>query len=164
MKLRVLAFDPGTSKTGYAILDIVAKPVVATYVVAEQIPNDFDAFRKLIADPSIDIVALEELESYGFSRKKKDGSTKRYGSEMVGHLMKSKGTEREIGTIARVLGKPVVSITARKVRSLFGVTKDGDAGVRDVVLRFVRKWPATSNNHERDAGALALAVGWMRAV
>ncbi len=165
-RLRILSFDPGSTKTGWARVEVMGgmgKPIQVAYQASGNIDNGAMAFQALMHECPTDVVAIEELEAYSFKRTKADGSTKQYGSQMVGHLMKAQGVAREIHTVATLGGLQTFSMTATKVRKMMvGKSNADDATIKRAVLRLVIGWPKTSNSHERDAGLLAVATGWIR--
>lgn len=163
--LRVLAFDPGSSSSGWARIDVrwgVGMPVTSTFVAKGVVANDVHVINELIARPDVDLVALEQPESYSFKRRQKDGSMKQYGSKMVGYLMAARGASDQMKAMAQLGGKKVFEVPATKVRRLIcGRSSAKDATVKEAILRLVAGWPKASNTHERDAAACGVAAAWI---
>lgn len=165
--LRIIAFDPGSSSSGWARIDVrwgLGLPVTCTFVAKGKVANDVFAAKALVARDDVDMVAIEQPEAYAFKRQRADGTQKQYGASMVGYLMAARGVSDQLKTLAMLAGKTIVEVPATRVRRLLcGRGSVKDATVKNAVTRLVAGWPARSNDHERDAAACGVAAAWLTA-
>jgi len=147
------AFDPGTSKTGWASVDVRGGgrlPITTTYLGGDHVPSRHGDIRGLLH--VADVVAVEKLEGIAFPTK---------GGGVVASLIASSNVAGGIAWSAATLGIRVVEMSAREWRRLVCRNPSAsDAQVKEAVERLVHGLPKRTNCHVRDAVGLALAVGW----
>lgn len=152
--MRVLSFDPGSTKSGWAELDVADAfgPIVLRYVAAGEVPSTRDAVRDLIVNSEAEIVAVEKLAGIAYQTK---------GAGIVSALIASSNVAGMIAALAYAEGRQVVEMPAVEWRRMVcGKPNASDKIIKDVIPRLVRMWPRRSNCHERDAAGLAIAVAW----
>lgn len=154
---RILAFDPGSTRSGWClVVSNDARPVVVDFVAAGEVDSTSPEVCALLGELQPGVVAVEVLRGIAYPAK---------GAGIVGNLASASFAAGLIAGLATpVCDEAVVEMTAREWRgSVLGKPNASDQAIAVVVPRLVRGWPKRSNVHERDAGGLALAVAWRRA-
>jgi Holliday junction resolvasome RuvABC endonuclease subunit len=152
----ILAFDPGTTSTGWAIVNATADGSRrrVTFRAAGAVPSEADAILALFG--GVDVVAVEKLKGFAYASKG--------GASIVDGLVAS---SRVAGLIVGLTAGrvPCVEMTAHEWRKLVcGNGAATDAKIAATVPRLVEGFPKRSNVHVRDATGLAVAVGWTRPI
>ena len=141
----LLALDPGPTQTGYA--NVRAAGGRATFVSGGLARSCRRELVPLLEQA--EAVALEVPRGPIFAPYR--GPT----------IIATAGIACAIAWEAERLGKPVVEFTAGEVRkALCGKANANDHAVADVVRGNVVDFPARSNEHVRDACALAVVGAW----
>jgi crossover junction endodeoxyribonuclease RuvC len=143
--MRILAFDPGPTKTGFGVVD--CEGLRFRYVAAGHVPSDVATLRALLLAHPLAAVAIEVIGGYVYEHKR--GAM----------LLATKPVEERI---ARLMGddRPApLTLTASVVRrAAIGRGSADDAAVAAVVRARLVGLPARTNVHARDALLLAMVA------
>lgn len=159
----LLAIDPGSKTSGWAI--VRREHARVRYLTSGTCDSTPKAFHRLLFTLNNDVMknstkrwctafAVEAPE--GFIHEPYRGPHLLATSEFVG----------VVATVADYIDMSIVRLTAAQVRkTLVGKANSPKRGVMDklisdAVSANVIGWPATSNVHVRDAGALAVVANW----
>lgn len=153
----ILAFDPGPKSIGYALVERAVTRV--RFLSGGEIASDYDALRVVLGafDPAArPVVAVERPN--GFIYETFRGPTVVSTSNVAGGL----------AWASRAHGHEVIEVPPTTVRTvLLGKRKVGgapgavDRAIKEVLPGLVLELPARTNEHVRDALALAIAANWM---
>lgn len=148
----VLAFDPGPTSTGFAVVATVAVGNVRrhTYVDGGQCSSTPEGFAAVLeAFPGVR-VAIEQVAGYAYEQAR---SAQLIATARVGGLLEG---------LARSDGRAVQTIAAGQWRkSLCGRSSADDATIKRAVGVFVVGLPKRTNVHVRDALGLAVVASWV---
>lgn len=153
----ILAFDPGSNETGFAVVDTRGgggTPITVTYLDSGNIASKPAEFSRLIRSEKPDIVAVENLAGFAYATK---------GPGIVAALISSAHAAGLVCAIAWAEGVELVEMTATQWRKIvLGNGSATDERIADVVPKLIHGWPKRSNKHTRDAAGLAVGVSWVR--
>lgn len=146
----VLAFDPGSTSSGWAELEVFGSPMTARLRAFGEVPHNPHAWRALIGGSHV--VAIERVRGIVYGIK---------GAGIVPHLIDASWACGGIYATAKLAGIPVVDMPAVEWRRIVcGRPNASDAIVKLAVTRLVKDMPVRTNTHVRDAIGCGLAVGW----
>lgn len=158
----IAAFDPGSSQTGWALVS--GGQARVRFVQAGRIESSDAVFVELLRDlaerngEQASLVAVEQAAGFIYDKQR--------SAQVIATAAVGGG----LSWTARVLGYPVVAVPATTVRTVIvGKAKlgfrqragDMDRAIKAALPAFVEGMPARSNEHVRDALALAVAANWM---
>lgn len=149
--MRVLGIDAGRH-TGLAVLDVDVRRGTAAYcdhATLEDWPGGLrlDDLRRWLGAYRPELVAVEVPEGHTYTGR----------HPATAHLIEAAGIGHELAGLAYGLGYDISKTSATVVRR--ALCRRGNASNGDVerMLRLrVSDWPRRSNNHARDAAAVAL--------
>ncbi len=143
---RILAFDPGSEASGWALVYAGAANEPARLVRAGIVKSQLGPVRELLEDAGeLDLVAVEWVEGFAFGGGK--------GGGVVAALVAS-------AAVASLLGHRVVRLPALAWRQqVTGNPSASNALVKATLPLFFANMPKKSNDHVRDAMGCALAAG-----
>jgi Holliday junction resolvasome RuvABC endonuclease subunit len=148
---RVVAFDPGPTWTGFAVLDVIGNR--PSYVEAGRIESTVDAVCSVLVEHGAGHVARIAVEVVDA----------RYGiaGPRGAALIDTNGIAVGIVWACRMLRYDVDPMPAPVWRkALLGKATAGDDAVKLAVQRLVVGWPTRSNAHARDAAGLGVVASW----
>lgn len=157
----VLGFDPGAVRLGWAALDLggeTPRHVESGTIAVDLAAGDagLDALRcavgALLARLGPGLVAVERIAAvHGHPRM---------GAAYASGLVLGAEVGGEVAGLAAAQGFAVRTVTREAARAFLGLPSGAtDAAVAVEVRARVGGWPARSNEHERDAAAVALLAG-----
>lgn len=156
----ILAFDPGTNSTGWAVVDVrggrsLSLPITTTFFDAGNIPSEPDAIEAVIGTTSGAIIAIEKLEGGAFV------NPSRGAQALVSNLLASSNVAGMIRGLAYAHRRTIVEMSAKAWRKLVcGNGSATDPMIKSAVMRLVHGLPTRTNVHIRDAVGLGLGAGW----
>lgn len=143
----VLAFDPGTKKSGWCLLERVGRRI-AFRGCGEVASGRVEVEAFIGAWPTVHLVAVETPDGYVHEHQR------------GAHLLETRGVAERMVMAARALGKPVVELSAQRWRRMLGLGgfgTPGDTAVKGALRVLVADFPKRSNVHVRDA----MGLGWV---
>lgn len=150
----ILGIDPGSKQSGFAYLNGTEEGGTWRYDFVRTGRLENDKVRDLVTGTHWDVLAIERVQGLVYSSK---------GNGASGHLIETADFAGELRGTGRTIArfgdgsKRVTSFTAREWRkAIVGKPNPENREVTPVVLRMVNGWPKRSNNHERDAGGVAI--------
>jgi len=154
---RVLGFDPGAVRSGWTMLERGAAGVrFGASGVLELEPSDLGlhAFRlgaaELFARFSPDLVGVERV-AFVYPRG-------RLGPSMATGLVIAAWVGGELAALAATRGLEVRTLTHNEAKDRIGAHAATGKDMAATLRARVTGWPHVVGDHERDAGAVALAV------
>lgn len=141
----VLGIDPGSKKSGHALLASNGRMGRPAFVSGGMCASDEDSIVAMLEmhRATCDLTVAIELPVRQFGEHR--------GGE---HLLATRGVADAVSMAARLLGLPVVKLTAQQARNAMcrgARGTAGDAAVRRAVGMFVTNLPSRSSTHVRDA-------------
>lgn len=146
--MRILGIDPGTAKTGLAVVEVGTDGNGVWIESTTVAPNELNPslFTDYKVNKDISVVAIESPEGHN--------------GPAIKYLAPTAQLAGECGGMCRVLGMHILYVKPREWRKvLCGRGNPTDASIAEA-LGVAMDLPKRSNEHTRDAAGLALVVGW----
>lgn len=153
---RVLGFDPGAAHVGWCL--IVRGPEGARYVASgglEIEPSDLGLAALRVA--ARDLLVTHRPATVAIERERAVYARGRFGASMASGLVGAAWAGGELAGLAASMGLAVRTFTHTDTKIRIGAPAGDGRAVKAALLARVAGWPRVGE-HQRDAGAVALAV------
>jgi Holliday junction resolvasome RuvABC endonuclease subunit len=147
--VRILAFDPGPSTSGWALVGCYRIPRV-DWVDGGTCLSTVSSVRELIAKYAPDLVAVERIEGISYDRKRDR------------KLFETSDAAGRMAAACEVSDVETVRLAAETWRHMLcGNGRMQDKQIARVLKTLTNRMPTRSNVHIRDALGLAIAAFWL---